>query len=393
MKRNACFVFLFMALSLVAIQAQATKPEPQYQWNGRDEGCNMQGSDCLCIPLDTSWSVVRNISDTGCSGPSDPNDLCQRNDDDHTDLVSLGFTFNLYGNSYNNVFINNNGNLSFDGGYCTFTSTGFPVSGYPMVAPFWADVDTRGPLSGIVYMKRGPGWFAVTWDHVGYYGAHDDKLNTFQVIISDGTFAPIGLGNNVGFCYGNMDWTTGDASGGSGGYGGSPATVGVNNGNGVDYFLIGQFDHPGTDYDGPGGNVDGVDYLDCRRFTFAVGAADNIPPVGINFPPDNRICIAAGEVLHLTVGFIGPEADQVVHTVVNSFGLANFSYTSTDGNPSNVDIVFAPDAGQIGDHTIHLTATDNYNPPGVTETDLILCVEAPSPTQRTTWGRVKSSYR
>ncbi|MBK7573604.1 MAG: hypothetical protein IPI10_19160 [Bacteroidetes bacterium] len=35
-------------------------------------------------------------------------------------------------------------------------------------------------------------------------------------------------------------WTTGDASGGTGGFIGTPATVGVNNGNGIDYIQIGN---------------------------------------------------------------------------------------------------------------------------------------------------------
>ena len=45
-----------------------------------------------------------------------------------------------------------------------------------------------------------------------------------------------------------------------GGFGGAPATVGVNHGNGVDFFQIGLFDHAGNDYDGPGGNNDGVSF-------------------------------------------------------------------------------------------------------------------------------------
>jgi hypothetical protein len=262
-----------------------------------------------------------------------------------------------------------------------------------MVAPFWADVDTRGPLSGVVYMKQGPNYLAVAWDHVGYYGAHDDLLNTFEVIISDGTYAPMGLGNTICFCYGDMNWTTGDASGGSGGYGGSPATVGANKGDGTLYFLIGEFDHAGTDYDGPGGNNDGVQYLSGKNFCFNAGGATNQPPLPINFPPADSVCVTVGQTLNLTVGFIGPEADQTVHTVVNTFGLANFNYTSTDGNPSQVAMTFTPVLSQVGTHTIHFTATDNFNPPGVTELDLFICVTAPTPTETRSWGSLKSLYR
>ncbi len=82
-----------------------------------------------------------------------------------------------------------------------------------------------------------------------------------------------------------------------------------------------------------------------------------------------------------------------MQTVVNSSGLANFNFTSTDGNPSLVAMTFTPTVDQIGNHVIHLTATDNFVPPGVTEVDLTLCVEADTPVEKTTWGRVKALYR
>ncbi len=383
---------LFLLCCVISSAALAAKPEPPMQWNGRLT-CDPQGSPSFCLPIDQTWQVVPFSGDQNCSGPADPTDPCLRNDDDHTVQLPLNFNFDLYGSTYNAVFINNNGNLSFLSGYCTFTSTGFPVADTPMIAPFWADVDTRNAISGAVYYKQGPNYLAVAWDHVGYFDEHADLQNTFQVIISDGTFEPMGLGNNVCFCYGDMNWTTGDASGGVGGYGGSPATVGANKGDGVAYFLIGQFDHPGTDYNGPGGPPSGVMYLSGRNFCFNTGAETNQPPLAINFPPQDSVCVMVGATLQLTVGFIGPEPDQTVHTEVNPFGLANFSFTSTDGNPSEVAMTFVPTADQIGVHTIHFTATDNFNPPGVTERDLHICVEAAIPARETTWGRVKSIFK
>ena len=52
--------------------------------------------------------------------------------------------------------------------------------------------------------------------------------NTFQLIISDGTDTIIPANNNIAFCYGDMQWTTGAASSGIGGFGGTAATVGAN---------------------------------------------------------------------------------------------------------------------------------------------------------------------
>ncbi len=225
-------VLVLAILLVTSLPAAAEKPYAgPAEYAGGDRQCNLQGHDCLCMPLDTTWQVVNFSGAAGCNGPASPTDPCRRNDDDYSFVVPLGFTFDLYGSPQTEVYINNNGNLSFDGGYCTFTSTGFPVAGYPMVAPFWADVDTRSSDNncGVAWMKQGPNYLAVTYDHVGYYGEppHTDLLSTFQVIISDGTYELMGIGNNVCFCYGDMQWTTGDASGGVGGFWGFPATVGV----------------------------------------------------------------------------------------------------------------------------------------------------------------------
>lgn len=211
----------------------------------------------------------------GCSDAFIPRDGSYteigRNDDGSFGPITLPFTFSFCGTSYNHVWINTNGNLTFTGPLSTFTPSGFPIS-TPMVAPFWADVDTR--CGGAIYYKLAGDHMIVTWDAVGFYFINCSLLNTFQVIISDGSATLPGGGNNVQFRYGDMQWTTGDASGGSGGFGGAPATVGFNAGDAVNYEQVGRFDHAGTDYDGPFGVNDGVSYLDNNCFTFN-SAEDN----------------------------------------------------------------------------------------------------------------------
>jgi hypothetical protein len=59
-----------------------------------------------------------------------------------------------------------------------------------------------------------------------------------------------------------MQWTTGAASSGVGGFGGVPATVGVNKGDNINYVQIGRFDKVGSSYDGPYGLNDGISFLD-----------------------------------------------------------------------------------------------------------------------------------
>lgn len=204
----------------------------------------------LKVPLDASFSLAM--------GP---------NDDGSTGMLTLPFTFCMYGTSYTSYWINNNGNVTFTGSYGSFTSTGFPVGGPSMLAPFWADVDTRSGL-GEVWYRVEANRVVVIWNNTGYYSEHGDKRNTFELIFTNGLDPLIGVGNNVAFSFTTMQWTTGDFSGGSGGFGGTPATVGVNKGDGVLYAQVGRFDHAGTDYDGAGGANDGVGYLEGKYYTF-----------------------------------------------------------------------------------------------------------------------------
>jgi hypothetical protein len=68
----------------------------------------------------------------------------------------------------------------------------------------------------------------VIWDHVGYFSGHEDKLNTFQVIIVDqGT-----SGIDLVFNYDSITWETGDLSGGVNGFGGTSAIAGYAAGDG-----------------------------------------------------------------------------------------------------------------------------------------------------------------
>ena len=177
--------------------------------------------DCL-IPLDSTFQLAM-----------------LPNDDLYSNSILLPFNFSFYGTTYDSLYINNNGNISFSQPYSTFTAYSFPDPTFNMIAPFWADVDTRSTNGGNVWYKLNPHSLVIVWDHVGYFSMMEDKLNTFQLIISDGLDTLIPNANNVSFCYGDMQWTTGSASGGANGFGGSAATVGVNIGNGINYFQVG----------------------------------------------------------------------------------------------------------------------------------------------------------
>jgi len=151
-----------------------------------------------------------------------------------TSAITLGTGFGtgllLGAMRYPSVFINNNGNISFRGALSTYTSARFPRgAGEPLIAPWWGDVDTRGggqPTINQVCFVSEPSRLVATWYRVGYYSNHNDRQNSFQVIVTPAGAA--GSGDfDVEFRYGLCQWTTGDASGGTGGLGGTPAQAGI----------------------------------------------------------------------------------------------------------------------------------------------------------------------
>jgi len=151
-------------------------------------------------------------------------------------LVPIGFTGNFFGVSFSSLFVNTNGNITLDSPLSTYTPFGLTATSREIIAPFFGDVDTRNPSSGVVTF--GPGTFGgrsafgVDWIGVGYYASHVDKLNSFQLLLVDRS--DTGAGNfDIVFNYDQVQWETGDASSGIGGLGGDSARVGFSNGTGI----------------------------------------------------------------------------------------------------------------------------------------------------------------
>lgn len=161
--------------------------------------------------------------------------------DDLSLLVTVPFQLNFFGTTYSNAFLNNNGNLTFN--YSLGTYTPFPIVGnnLPMIAAFFADVDTRtGPLT--MYgegIANGHNAWGVTWSGVCYYAYHCDRTNTFQLVLIDRS--DIGAGDfDIEFNYNQIQWETGDASEGQGGLGGSCARAGWTDGATNSYEIAGS---------------------------------------------------------------------------------------------------------------------------------------------------------
>ncbi|KOR32445.1 hypothetical protein TI05_07190, partial [Achromatium sp. WMS3] len=176
------------------------------------------------------------------------------NDDGYSEAINITSIFgeaglDFFGTNYTSLYVNTNGNVTFANGLSTYTP-GTIDGGVnnPIIAPFWADVDTRGsspndPTPGGTSTGSNRVWydfdtenriFTVTWDDTGYFGSHADKLNAFQLQLVDkgeGTF-------DIVYRYENIDWVTGDASGGSSGLGGTVARAGYSAGNDFDYYEL-----------------------------------------------------------------------------------------------------------------------------------------------------------
>lgn len=180
-------------------------------------------------------------------------------DDGSSGAVSLPFSANFFGQTFNSVYVNNNGNITFDSPLSSFTPFGLTSTQTAIIAPFFADVDTRGTGSGVVTYGTGTvdghAAFGVDYPNVGYYSSGTDKLNNFQVVLIDRS--DTGTGNfDIEYNYNQIQWETGNASGGTDGLGGDSARVGYSNGTG----------DPGTSFELAGSGVNGA-FLDSNTST------------------------------------------------------------------------------------------------------------------------------
>jgi hypothetical protein len=339
---------------------------------------SQSGELCNCwIDRDTTWSVVPFDCAGGSGGPGLAPEY--RNDD-WSACLGIPFTFCFYGQPIDSLFINNNGNVSIGTNYATFTANSFPDSTYSMIAPLWSDVDTRGPSSGIVYYKLSSQRLIIHWEAVDYYWSdtanpdpHFSLYNTYQLILTNGSDPILPAGQNVSFCYKDMNWTTGDASGGVNGFGGTPATCGVNQGNGANYFQIGLYDTATAAWDGPYGANDGIYSLSNQSFIFNVCDSANTPPIAVSNYVCDTLVLCAGDTGYINAGYLSPEPNQVTSIVMDTIGLWGVSIISDSiANLAGTNIQVIGQAGNEGYHFLHLYATDNGVPQQTTTTYIVV---------------------
>lgn len=141
-------------------------------------------------------------------------------------LAEIGFRINFAGTTYTNLYVNNNGNVTFAGPLTAYTPVILTNLGRDIIAPFWADVDTRatgfndpfgfGAVSYGTTVIDGHLAFGVNWIDVGYYGRENDHTNSFQLVLMNRSDVASG-DFDMEFNYGEVQWEAGDVSGGWGG--------------------------------------------------------------------------------------------------------------------------------------------------------------------------------
>ncbi|WP_439610862.1 Calx-beta domain-containing protein [Reyranella sp.] len=303
-----------------------------------------------------------------------------RNDDGSTGFIDLTPIFgaqgiNFFGRYYTGFYLNNNGSVTFNAATSSFTPSAITGStSNPVIAAYWADIDTRGgavtPTPGGTSTGTNLLWydldaltqtFTATWDDVGYFSSQTNKLNAFQLgihkINAQGDF-------DITFRYENIDWTTGNASGGSNGLGGTPARAGYSAGNGVEYFELTQ-----------SGNQAGLLALESASNVGAAGTyvfavRNGVPTVGVTAGDASVEEGNGGDPQHVSIPVFLTEASTstvtVHYTTANGTALAGQDYVAQSGTltfapgvvQQNILVAVTGDATVEGDETFTVTLSD-----------------------------------
>lgn len=295
-----------------------------------------------------------------------------RGDDISSAQVDIGFSLGFFGPTYTKLFVNTNGNVTFGRGLDTFIPFGLITNtGTPIIAPYFADVDTTNPASGRVTYGSGSVdghlAFGVTWWNVGYYGSHVDKLNSFQLVLIDRSDTEVG-NFDIEFNYDQVQWETGDV-GGHNGMGGEPARVGFSNGSGT----------VGTMFEQTGSGVSGA-FLDDNLTTglrnnalgsevpgrYVFGARDGV--LSVNHAPVLNFIgtktFHENSTLTFTASATDSDQDSLMYSLLDAPAGASI-------DPTTGVFSWTPSISQgPGDYTFRVRVTDNGDP-GLADIEII----------------------
>lgn len=115
------------------------------------------------------------------SNASDPLSI---EDDDSEELTLTDFAFPFAGKAYKQLFVNSNGNITFDTGDPEPPNLENLMDGPPRIAPFFADLDPES--AGGILVRQTKDFATITWLKVPEFFSHDQFAygeNTFQIIL------------------------------------------------------------------------------------------------------------------------------------------------------------------------------------------------------------------
>jgi hypothetical protein len=323
-----------------------------------------------------SAAAIKSLA--GCAANTLP-----ANDDGSTGEVGLPFTVDFFGATYNSIYVNNNGNVTFEAPMLTFTPFNLLTTETVIIAPFFGDVDTQGEGSGVLTYGAttfgGRTTFCANWINVGYFSSRTDKLNSFQLLLVDRS--DVGAGDfDIIMNYDRIQWETGNASGGVDGLGGSSARVGYSNGVDTAFELPGSATNGAFLDSSPGGLIhNSRDSFLNGRYVFPVrsGAA----PVGGTISGN----VFAGEggagglagAVPLEEAFVQLcDVARVCNTTrTNAAGA--YSFTGLGGGVNYWATAFPPSTSLLGPRTIGALFLEEGGT--LTGQDIVLIPSAPAP--------------
>uniref|UniRef100_K1RGC6 Sushi, nidogen and EGF-like domain-containing protein 1 n=1 Tax=Magallana gigas TaxID=29159 RepID=K1RGC6_MAGGI len=165
-------------------------------------------------------------------GSDEGDSILPSNDDESTPRIDVSVPFPFFGSSYSSIYVNNNGDVTFDTALTQFTADAFPINGsHKMIAAFWTDIDTA--LGGSLWYRTSTDssilqkgtqdirtvfpslntfsatWMMIiTWNDVAAYGCSDtgaincQQRNTFQLVLISN-----GVHSFAVFMYNVINWT------------------------------------------------------------------------------------------------------------------------------------------------------------------------------------------
>ncbi|XP_026107745.1 sushi, nidogen and EGF-like domain-containing protein 1 [Carassius auratus] len=164
-------------------------------------------------------------------------------DDGSSSVIQLSSPFLFFGRTYQQIYVNNNGHLTFDKPSSLYTPYSFPANrSQDIIAGLWTNLNNnvRGVISYQQYtngnvltrasqdinthfpnLTSNASWvFVATWDKVAYFNLSSTETSFQVVLISDGNFSFILMN------YGDIAVTE------------HPVQAGYDTVNSTDYFVI-----------------------------------------------------------------------------------------------------------------------------------------------------------